>query len=130
MNIGERLKSKMPDQPSILNKKWLGLRNRLKGLLGKKPKDINEVLYLIGVQELGKGSLEFTKEQKQDLIHVAICRILSNAGYYEFEGHDDDGWPHWKKVKPLPHFDLLEQETLLKSSIIEYFEEDIGWKDL
>lgn len=91
---------------------------------------MNGVLYLIGVQELGKGNIEFTKEQKQDLMHIAICKVLSQAGYYKFEGFDDDGWPHWKNIKPLPHFDLLEQETVLKKHIIEYFENEIGWKNI
>lgn len=113
-----------------VTRKWLAIRNKLKQVFGKKPKDLNEVLYLIGVQELGKGNMEFTKEQKQDLMHIAICKALSPSGYYELEGFDDDGWPHWKNVKPLPHFDLLEQEGLLKKHIIEYFENEIGWKDL
>ncbi|MEN8248073.1 MAG: hypothetical protein ABFS32_04020 [Bacteroidota bacterium] len=120
----------MSSKDKGLNRKWLGLRNKLKEAFGKKPKDLNEVLYLIGVQELGKGNEEFSKEQKQDLIHIAICKVLSPSGYYEPEGHDDDGWPHWKNIKPLPHSDLLEQEVLLKNHIIEYFENEIGWNNL
>ena len=95
-------------------------------MIGQKPKDLNGVLFLIGVQELGKGTVEFTKEQKQDLIHIAICKILSYSGYYELEGLDEEGWPHWKNIKELPHFDLLEQEQLLKMHIIEYFDKEIG----
>ncbi len=111
-----------------LERKWQKLRIRLKENLGKKPKDLNGVLYLIGLQELGKGSMEFTKEQKQDLLHIAICKVLSFSGYYKLEGLDEDGWPHWRNVRKLPNFDLLEQEQLLKMNIIEYFEKEIGWK--
>ena len=60
-------------------------------------------------------------------MHIAICKVLSLSGYYELEGHDKDGWPHWKLVKKLPRFDLLEQEKLLKIQILEYFKEEIGW---
>ena len=108
-----------------LERTWQRLRLKLKDVVGKKPRDLNSILLLIGVQELGKGTLEFSKEQKQDLMHIAICKVLSLSGYYILEGLDEDGWPHWKNVKDLPHFDLIEQEQLLKMHILEYFEEEI-----
>ena len=106
---------------------WQELLNELEKNFGKKPKDLNSVLFIIGVQELGKGAKNFSKEEKQDLIHIAICKVLSLAGYYELEGIDDSGWPHWKLILKLPHFDLLEQEKLLKMLVIEYFEKEVGW---
>jgi hypothetical protein len=108
-------------------RKWQGLLNTLKDSIGKKPKDLNSVLFLIGVQELGGGSKLFSKEEKQDLMHIAICKVLSLAGYYELEGIDKEGWPHWKLIKKLPHFDLLEQEKLLKMHVLEYFEKEHDW---
>lgn len=108
-----------------LERSWQRLRLKLKDVVGKKPRDLNSILLLIGVQELGKGTLEFSKEQKQDLMHIAICKVLSLSGYYILEGLDEDGWPHWKKVKQVPHFDLLEQEQLLKMQILDYFEDEI-----
>jgi hypothetical protein len=108
-----------------LERTWQRLRLKLKDVVGKKPRDLNSMLLLIGIQELGKGTLEFSKEQKQDLMHIAICKVLSPSDYYVLEGIDEDGWPHWKNIKPLPHFDLLEQEQLLKMHIIEYFEEEV-----
>lgn len=95
---------------------------------GAKPKDLNGVLFLIGVQELGQGQRNFSKEEKQDLMHIAICKVLSSDGYYELEGTDKDGWPHWKPVKKLPRFDLLEQEQLLKLSVIDYFTNELEWE--
>ena len=77
--------------------------------------DLQGVLFLIGVQELGKGYKKFGKDQKQDLMHIATCRLLSVYGYYELEGEDDEGWPHWKKVQTLPRMSLGEQDYLLKS---------------
>jgi len=105
---------------------WQRLRLKLKDIIGKKPRDLNSILLLIGVQELGKGTIEFSKEQKQDLMHIAICKVLSLSGYYVLEGLDEDGWPHWKNVKDLPHFDLMEQEQLLKIHVLEYFEDEIA----
>ncbi len=108
-------------------KSWAALLTALEKLIGKKPKDLNAVLFLIGVQELGQGRKVFEKEEKQDLMHIGICKVLSLSGYYELEGLDKDGWPHWKLVKKLPHFDLLEQEKLLKMLVIEYFEKEFDW---
>jgi len=109
------------------DRNWQELLNELEKNFGKKPKDLNGVLFIIGVQELGKGAKNFSKEEKQDLMHIAICKVLSLAGYYELEGIDESGWPHWKLIKKLPHFDLLEQEKLLKMLVIEYFEKEVGW---
>jgi len=104
-----------------LEKDWNHLLTDLESRLGRRPKDLNSVLFLIGVQELGKGAIQFSKEEKQDLMHIAICRVLSASGFYELEGLDQDGWPHWKLKKKLPPIDLLDQEKLLKAHILEYF---------
>lgn len=106
-------------------RKWEKVLQTIEEAFGKKPKDLNAVLFIIGVHELGKGARRFTKEEKQDLIHIAICKILSFSGYYELEGIDPEGWPHWKRIKKLPHLDMLEQEQLMKQHIIEYFEKEI-----
>ncbi|MEJ0054654.1 MAG: hypothetical protein WDN75_02830 [Bacteroidota bacterium] len=110
-----------------LEKNWQALLTEVERMMGQKPKDLNGVLFLIGVQELGKGYQLFTKEQKQDLMHIAICKVLSYSGYYELEGLDADGWPHWKMIKKMPRFDLLEQEKLLKMHVLEYFEKEFEW---
>ena len=109
------------------DRKWQRLIDRLQNSVGKKPKDLNEVLFLIGIQELGRGAKRFSKEEKQDLMHIAICKVLSLSGFYQLEGLDKEGWPHWKLVKKLPHFDLLEQEKLLKIHVLEFFEKEYGW---
>jgi len=106
-----------------IEEQYQDVLNYLHQSLGKRPADLNGVLFLIGVQELGKGALFFTKEQKQDLMHIAICKILSLSGYYELEGVDRDGWPHWKLVQKLPHVDLMTQENLLKLHVVKYFRE-------
>jgi hypothetical protein len=111
-----------------LDRKWNKLLSEIELQIGKKPSDLNSVLFIIGVQELGQGPKPHSKEEKQDLMHIAICKVLSLAGYYKLDGLDKDGWPHWTLIKKLPHFDLLEQEKLLKMHVLEYFEKEYSWK--
>ncbi len=85
--------------------------------------DIKVLLFLIGVQELGKGPMKFNKRQKEELMHIATCRLFSAMGFYKLEGLDQDGWPHWHLVNPIPNYTLLEQEMIIKSLIIDYFDE-------
>jgi hypothetical protein len=106
-----------------LDQKWDSLLSKLQEMVGKRPADLDAVLFLIGVQELGQGVRTFSKEQKQDLMHIATCKVLSYAGIYELEGLDQDGWPHWQQIQPLPHLTLEEQEKLIKGHVIDYFEE-------
>ena len=110
----------------VLQRSWVKLLSEVGNMVGKRPKDLNSILFLIGVQELGQGQRNFSKEEKQYLMHIAICKVLSLSGFYELEGTDAEGWPHWKAKRQLPHFDLLEQEKLLKMHIIEYFEKEYG----
>ncbi|MGI9545268.1 MAG: hypothetical protein ACR2MX_18540 [Cyclobacteriaceae bacterium] len=110
-----------------LERQWLQVLDQLKPTFGKRPADLESVLFLIGVHELGQGVKAFTKEEKQDLMHIAICKVLSLSGFYELEGLDEEGWPHWRLIKKLPNFDLLDQEKLLKMHIVEYFETELLW---
>jgi hypothetical protein len=100
--------------------RWLKLRIKLKEKFGIKP-DMNGILLLIGIQELGQGAQDYSKEQKQDLMHIAICTILAASGYYLFEGHDAEGWPHYKQIKALPEFNMIQQENFLKDHVLLYF---------
>ncbi|MCB0642112.1 MAG: hypothetical protein KDC44_10750 [Phaeodactylibacter sp.] len=103
---------------------WLKVRHLVKDSLQKKElPDLNAILFLIGIQELGRWKTSFTKEEKQDLMHIAVCRLLSNEGYYEFAGRDADGWPHWEVLKRVKVAGLKEQERLLQENVIRYFKE-------
>jgi len=107
-----------------LDFQWLRVRHLIKDRFRKEGlPDLNAILFLIGIQELGRWQKTYTKEEKQDLMHIAICRLLSNEGYYEFAGRDADGWPHWNPVQRVAKRDLREQELLLKINIVRYFRE-------
>ena len=110
-------------KPAEVNKKWGELQDRIAVDFDSDKPDIKVMLFLIGVQELCKGPQKFSKRQKEELMHIANCRLFSEMGFYELEGIDQDGWPHWKMIKPIPNYNLLEQEMIIKSLIISYFEE-------
>ena len=104
-----------------LQTRWWNLEARLAEKFNKKP-DLETILFLIGVQELGKNTTKFTKEQKQDLMHVATCSLLAQSGYFELEGKDEEGWPHYKQIKTLPVLNAIEQENFIKDHVLLYFE--------
>ncbi|RIA10970.1 hypothetical protein OE09_2852 [Flavobacteriaceae bacterium MAR_2010_72] len=83
--------------------------------------DLDAIIYLIGVQELGQLHKNFKKDHKIDLMHIAICKVLLPYGYYEFDYVDEDGWPHYKVLEELPHLKAGEQSVLMKEAIVNYF---------
>lgn len=83
--------------------------------------DLDAIIYLIGIQELGKINRTFKKDEKIELMHIAICRLLEPYGYYEFEFFDNDGWPHYKVKEELPPLKAGEQSVLMKEAIVHYF---------
>jgi hypothetical protein len=113
------------DDVALLQVRWAKLNEILKEQFEQKH-TLESILFLIGVRELGKGPDEFTKEQKVDLMHIALCAILAPAGYYQLAYLDQDGWPHWEQVKELPFIDIFSQEIFLKSHIVDYFADIFG----
>ena len=85
--------------------------------------DLDAIIYLIGLQELGQLHRTFKKDEKVNLMHIAICRILEPYGYYEFDYFDDDGWPHYITKEELPNLKAGEQSVLMKEAIVNYFME-------
>ncbi|NNF32796.1 MAG: hypothetical protein HKN68_01720 [Saprospiraceae bacterium] len=109
-----------------LDFEWLRIRHLVKESLASKDlPDLKVILFLIGVQELGifESGKKFSKEEKQDLMHVAVCSLLEDEGYYKFKGRDQDGWPHWEVEKPFSVKGVKEQENILKKKIIKYFDQ-------
>lgn len=102
--------------------RWFELEKKMFERFGKKP-DVEAILFLIGLQETHLPQTEFTKEQKQDLMHVAVCTVLQQSGYFAFENKDKDGWLHFKQLKEMPVLNAIEQENFLKDHILLYFEQ-------
>ena len=100
---------------------WENLLNKLNDQFDTDL-DLQGVIFLVGVQELGKGWQNFSRDQKQDVMHVGTCKLLSQFGHYEFDHTDEDGWPHFKQLKAMPDMNAFEQENFLKDHILLYFE--------
>jgi hypothetical protein len=105
------------------DQQWAATEEMLKQRFGKVP-DMEGILFLIGINELGSlPQKKFSKEQKQDLMHVAVCTLLTQDGFYEYLGRDPEGWPHFKELEPVPVRGLKDQETMLRQCVIRYFAE-------
>ena len=87
----------------------------------EKSVEIETILFLIGVQELGSGRQNYTKDDKVNLIHIAVCRLLEPFGYYKFSDYDKEGFPHFEELQPLPILKPNEQSLLMKKAVIQYF---------
>jgi len=83
--------------------------------------DLDGVLLLIGAQELQMGYLRLKKDEKLNVLHIGVCTVLEPYGYYEFDKRDDDGWPHFKSLQPLPSLKAGEQALLMKEAVVNYF---------
>ena len=101
---------------------WLETRKKVSKRFGKAP-DLNAALMLIGVQVYGTVKHSWTKEEKQDLMHIAVCHLFEKDGYYAVDTIDEDGWPHYIAIKDLPKMSLEEQENLLKKKVINFFDQ-------
>lgn len=86
-----------------------------------EPLELDAIIYIIGIQELGQLHRKFKKDEKINLMHIAICRLLEPFGYYEFDYFDSDGWPHYRILENLPTLKAGEQSVLMKEAIVHYF---------
>lgn len=84
---------------------------------------IETILFLIGLQELGSGQQKYSKDDKLNILHIAVCRLLEPFGYYKFT-HYEDGWPQFEKLEDLPELRTNEQSLLMKKAIIQYFQDE------
>jgi hypothetical protein len=105
-----------------LKQRWNVLTEKISARFGDGEKlDLEAIIYLIGVQELGKIKKRYKKDDKINLMHIAICRLLEPYGYYEFDHFDKDGWPHYNVKEQLPPLKAGEQSVLMKEAIVHYF---------
>ncbi len=106
----------------LLKDRWEELVRRLSAQFSDgDPLELDAIIYLVGVQELGQYNRGFKKDEKINLMHIAICRLLEPYGYYEFEFFDPDGWPHYKSREKLPNLKAGEQAVLMKEALVQYF---------
>jgi hypothetical protein len=99
---------------------WDKLQEALTERFGNEM-EISDILFLIGLQELGQFKKKFKKDDKINVMHVAICTLLESYGYYEYEGRDKEGWPHWKLNEEIPPLDTKQQNKLINEAVVDYF---------
>ncbi len=105
-----------------LKERWRQVEEKLSQQFADGEKlELDAIIYLIGLQELGQVHRKFKKDHKLDLMHIAICRLLEPYGYYEFDYFDEEGWPHYKMLEQLPQLKAGEQSVLMKEAIVQYF---------
>ena len=105
-----------------LKERWALLVEKLSAQVSDgDPLEIDGIIYLVGVQELGNFHRSFKKDEKVNLMHIAICRLLEPYGYYDFDFFDEDGWPHYKVKEQLPPLKAGEQSVLMKEALVNYF---------
>nr|WP_298004188.1 hypothetical protein [uncultured Flavobacterium sp.] len=108
-----------------LKERWESLAQKLSNQFADGDLlDVDGIIYLIGIQELGKFNKKFKKDEKVNIMHIAICRLLEPFGYYDFSHYDADGWPHYTIKDQLPHLKAGEQTVLMKEAIVQYFLEN------
>ncbi|EMY82494.1 hypothetical protein ES731_02315 [Psychroflexus gondwanensis] len=106
----------------LLKKRWETLQNRLSTQFADgDTMELDAIIYLVGVQELGKPQAKFKKDDKVNLMHIAICTLLEPYGFYEFDFVDEDGWPHFNNISKLPVLKAGEQTVLMKEALVSYF---------
>jgi 3-oxoacyl-ACP reductase-like protein len=115
-----------------VNFEWVRVQHIVKNALKRETlPDLNMVLLMVGVQELGRWKTKWSKEEKQDLMHIGVCTLLEMEGYFTFSGRDADGWPHFDQVRHMPKMSVEEQEYKLTLLSITYFkqleDENGGW---
>jgi len=105
-----------------LKERWEQLIKKLSNQFADgEPIDLDAAIYLVGVQEVGVWQKRLKKDDKVQLIHVGICRLLEPFGYYRYDHLDTDGWPHYTIVEPLPPLKAGEQSILMKEALVMYF---------
>lgn len=105
-----------------LKERWSQVEEKLSCQFADGEKlELDAIIYLIGLQELGQVHRKFKKDHKLDLMHIAICRLLEPYGYYEFDYFDEEGWPHYRMLEQLPQLKAGEQSVLMKEAIVQYF---------
>ncbi len=104
-----------------LEMQWAKICKKIALDFDKKEVDLETILMLIGIQECGIIKSKYTKEQKQDLMHVAVCSLLTPIGCFEYLHTDADGWKHYKAKATVLELTGDSQENVLKRQVIDYF---------
>jgi hypothetical protein len=62
---------------------WQLLQIKLSERFGS-PMDYDSILFVIGLQELNKPYRKYKKDEKLEVMHIALCTLLEPFGFYEY----------------------------------------------
>jgi hypothetical protein len=99
---------------------WKDLCKHLTMMFGIEV-DMNGVLFLIGIREMGLLFREFSKEEKLNLINLGSCTLYKEMGLVEISGEDNERWPVFRQKTLAP---VIAEELKLKTlqdCAIRYF---------
>ena len=108
----------MEDPKSMWEEIELLFQNRF-----KKEADLKSVLYVIGLRDLGLGSGNYNKSDKEQIINHSVCRLLSQKGFFSIKKAESK-WPEWQQEKAFPKLKIKEQEDLLKECAYTYLKSE------
>lgn len=105
-----------------LEPRWSRLQQWLQGRFDKEA-DLEGILFLIGVQETGRGyEPDLEKEVKERLVMEGTYCAFETLGLYRRVGMEKDGHWIWERRTDTPDLSIEQQETLLKMAILHYFD--------
>ena len=83
--------------------------------------NLTSVLFLIGIQESGKGFKSYDQQEKTEIIKLAQINLLARENFYIPIKGKDNGESVWieNPNMSIPTESVLEK--LLKSLILDYF---------
>jgi hypothetical protein len=87
------------------------------------------LLFIIGIQELGQGYKAYSKQEKMDLINLALSKLMTLNGMMVETGRDNEGWPTFEVVGDKKELLPSELDKVLKISMMAYFEKELFVKD-
>ncbi len=108
---------------AALELQWRRLQDWVAEQFGREA-GIEGVLFLIGVQEHGRGfEPDLAKEAKERLIMEGTYCVFETLGVYERVGMEKDGYWIWeRRINHPPDLSVDQQETLLRTAILRYFD--------
>lgn len=81
---------------------------------------IPEMVFLAGLQSLGRPSATLSRDDKMNVMHIGTCVLLEPYGYYRYSHRDADGYPHYEKTGAGDVGDAPSQ-AVLAEAIVSYF---------
>jgi len=119
-NNAEPIARWLAENDQELEARWARLLAHLENLVGRTPTGIEQVLFLIGIQERGRGyEPGLSREQKQEVIMEGAWHAFAAIGLYRRVAEDSTAWE--PTFSPWPELSRDDQEKLLRIAILEYF---------